>query len=134
MELGSTFPWYASPAIPISFSLSLFLSLSLSPSSFSSCIECKGDFPLPVGQPPLSPIDLHLQLFLRESAYLSLSSLGLSFFLGDELAPTCVVSSGPRFYFLFRPKGTLTHVSTKDRPRLPRYKVRDALYYHVRRK
>lgn len=57
MEQRPTFPWYK----PVR-GLAILL---------SSCVGCRGDFPLPAGQSPLSPIDLHLQLFLWESAYLS---------------------------------------------------------------
>lgn len=37
----------------------------------SSSARSKSDLPFLVGQPPLSTIDLHLELFLREPAYLS---------------------------------------------------------------
>lgn len=86
MEQGPTFPWYEPSH--------LFVLLS-------NCVGCRGDFPLPVGQPPLSPIDLHLQLFLRESAYLSHSSPSYPVFPRRCAAP-CVASSDSQFYFLFR--------------------------------
>lgn len=90
------------------------LSRPLSSFSFSSCIECKGDFPLPAGQPPLSPIDLHLQLFPRESAYLSLFSPGCPVFPRRRApAPTCVVPSDSRFYFLFRWPQRYPHPPTR---------------------
>lgn len=56
-----------------------------------------------MGQSPLSPIDLHLQLFLRESAYLSYSSSRCSVFPRRYVVP-CVAPSHSQFYFFFRPQ------------------------------
>lgn len=84
MEQGPTFPWYEP---------SRHLSVLL-----SNCVGCRGDFPLPMGQPPLSPIDLHLQLFLRESAYLSHSSSPRC----PVFPRRCAAPSDSQFYFLFR--------------------------------
>lgn len=87
MEQGPTFPWYE----PSHLSVLL-----------SNCVGCRG-FPLPMGQSPLSPIDLHLQLFLRESAYLSYSSSRCSVFPRRYVVP-CVAPSHSQFYFFFRPQ------------------------------
>lgn len=105
MEQGPTFLWYE----PSHLSVLLL----------SNCVGCRGDFPLPMGQSPLSPIDLHLQLFLRESAYLSHSfPLVALFFLGDASHRLI-----PSFIFSFAsPRGTLTLVSTKSRPGFPGYR------------
>lgn len=111
MERGPTFPWYK----PVR-GLAILL---------SDCVGCRGDFPLPAGQSPLSPIDLHLQLFLRESAYLSHSlpaSLLLAlafplFFLGDASRRRTV-----RFPVLFSPSPAPkvpSPVSTESRSRIP---------------
>lgn len=100
MEQGPTFPWYE-PNHPRNPSILL-----------SSCVKSAGgDFSLPLGQPPLSPIDLHLQLFPRESAYLS-HSLSFSSRLlplpsaypvfPRRCATPCVVPSDSLFYFLLR--------------------------------
>lgn len=93
----------------------------------SSCVKSAGgDFPLPLGQPPLSPIDLHLQLFLWESAYLSHS---LSSFSPPPSYPVfprrCatprVVPSDFQFYFLFRKPQRYPHPHFHGRPsRIPR--------------
>jgi len=115
VEQGSTFPWYELSHLSV---------------LLSNCVGCMGDFPLPMGQPPLSPIDLHLQLFLRESAYLSHSSLAALFFLGDASHRQI-----PSFIFSFAspPEGLPLPISTKGCPGFPGYRVRGALYYHVRR-